>query len=340
MKLKLKWSIQKTRSHSLIPVFIPFAGCPTRCIFCAQDLQSGALQRPIQAILFDLESDLLQRQHKGQDAPELGFFGGTFTSIAPADFQLCCDFVQREIQSKRIAKARCSTRPDAINEEILNKLINSGFEMIELGVQSFNNKALQRSKRNYSEDTIKSACALIKSMGLKLGVQLMPGMPGVDGQTFLNDTKMALASGANILRFYPCQVLEGTQLAELWLNKQYEPWTLDKTIENLAKAWLLAHEKEVPVIRMGLAPEPSLTTATLAGPNHPALGSLVQAQALFLYIKQALGGKIVKTISLPKSCQGFLGGDKNMLWAQWEGLGILKENTSWHDEQYVYIVVK
>ncbi len=340
MKLKLTWSPKKFIKHSLIPVFIPFAGCATRCIFCAQDVQSGTKQRAIKVILSELRDYLTQRQISGHSPPELGFFGGTFTAIAMDDFKLCCEFVHAEIVAKRISHARCSTRPDALSTTILNNLKEAGFNLVELGIQSFNDDALLKSQRNYSGFTAKKACQLVKEHGLKLGIQLLPGMPGVDADTFLNDVELALEFNPIALRYYPCQVLKNTQLAKLWERHEFHPWSLNQTIDVLAKAWLMAHEKQVAVIRMGLAPEPHLEKAILAGPRHAALGSLIQAQALLIYIQSALDGEKIINITLPQSCQGFFAGDKNMLWPQWSKLGLSKENISWRDQQYIEIETK
>ncbi len=340
MKHILPWSPKKYQSHCLVPVFIPFAGCPTRCIFCAQDIQSGTKQRSISLILAELEQSLIQRQEAGLKAPELGFFGGTFTAIAPVDFSLCCNFVHSALLANRISGARCSTRPDALNPIILSTLKQSGFKLVELGIQSFNNQALTKAKRNYSSTIAKDACEQILEHDLSLGIQLMPGMPGVDYSIFLQDVKIALNFQASTLRFYPCQVLKGTSLAKLWDKKEYEPWLLEPTIKILAKAWLMAHKKQVAVIRMGLAPEPDLEQAILAGPRHPALGSLVKAQALLDYVQDALNGNIIKSITFPKECQGFLGGHKNMLLQKWEKIGLNKTNTHWNNSQCINIITE
>ncbi len=337
MKIKLHWQNPKIAVTPVLPIFIPYAGCPVRCIFCAQDIQSGTKQKNIKSTLLEYELLLEHRRHAGHAKVELGFFGGTFTAIADADLELCCEFVHKHIINNNIVSARCSTRPDALNSNILKKLKASGFNIIELGIQSFNNEALQTSKRNYTKETAIKACELVLEQKLDLGVQLMPGMPGVSSEVFLQDTKIALELDAKALRFYPCQVLKGTALAELWLQGKYIPWDFDQTVTTLSQAWLMAHTNKVPVIRMGLAPELKLEQSILAGPHHPALGSLVQAEAMFCYIQNALDGHKAKSITIPKFCQGFFGGQKNSLWQRWQELGVFKHNTIWHDKAYVEI---
>ena len=35
------WFVPRPQGHALIPLFLPFSGCPVRCVFCAQDVQTG-----------------------------------------------------------------------------------------------------------------------------------------------------------------------------------------------------------------------------------------------------------------------------------------------------------
>ncbi len=336
MQIKLDWT-QKKQGHALWPVFIPFAGCKVRCIFCAQELQSGTKLNSIKELLIKTQAQLKQRQQEGKSPPELGFFGGTFTAIDGEDLELCCDFVHQQRLTGLISHARCSTRPDAINIYILNKLQKAGFQSIELGIQSFNDDALQFTKRGYNHIIAQKACELIKQQGFHLGIQLMPGMPNTTEEIFIDDVEKSLQFKADFLRLYPCQVIKHTTLANLWAENKYKPWDLEQTISNLAKAWLMAHASQVPVIRMGLAPEEGLDDAILAGPRHASLGNLVQAKALFDYVSHALNGQTAKAIALPKSCQGFFGGHKNSLLKKWQALGISSTNTSWHNFYYIEI---
>ncbi len=336
--LHLPWPQTKIEKHNLIPVFIPFAGCKQRCIFCAQHLQSGTEQDTPTA-LATIEKILIHRQNAGKEAAELGFFGGTFTAFAKEDLELCLRFVAKQKKLGRITSARCSTRPDAIHKHMLQSLHHAGFTTIELGIQSFNNAALQAAQRQYTEEIALVACTKILEQGFTLGVQLMPGMPKADTHVFLDDVHKALHLGAHFLRFYPCQVIAGTELANLWKKGMYTPLTLDETIEALSKAWLTAHLQHVPTIRMGLAPENGLDKHILAGPQHPCLGNRVQANALYTYISTyTLQQKIqIQSLHVPSTCQGFFWGHKQELLPKWHNIGVHTKALHWHNEPYIQI---
>ncbi len=354
--LKLAWPENNFFSHKILPIFIPFAGCARKCIFCAQNLQTGLVENDflhnnnIKAVNDVKETtkttlksafNQLQYMKKIENKQlEIAFYGGTFTALPQDDFQLCCQFVKKMFDANYISRARCSTRPDTINLNRLNLMKKVGFTCIELGVQSFDSSALQLVKRDYDAFVIQKACKLIKSYDFSLGIQLMPGMPGVDAHIFLMDTEQAIAMQSDFLRFYPCQVIANTELATIWHNGEFVPWSLEHTIDTLSTAWLKTHLANIPVIRMGLAPEPLLDEHILAGPRHEALGNLVQSQALYQYIKHNISDKKIISLNLPHSCQGYFWGHKKNLSKAWAKFNIQKQNVTWHDEHYISIITE
>ena len=159
----------------------------------------------------------------------------------------------------------------------------------------------------------------------------MPGMPGVDAQTFQADMVQALAVNAAFLRLYPCLVLEGTELARTWRAGGYAPWSLDQTVRELAWAILTAGKAGIPVVRMGLPLGGDFAPYVLAGPAHPALGAIVQAEALYHYIYDKASGRQVAALRLPRNCRGFFWGERREMRERWAALGIGRENVIWEE---------
>lgn len=313
----------------IVPVFLPFWGCVQRCIFCAQHVQTGVLAVSSKEILYRVRQQLDARLHQAAPPVELGFFGGTFTCLPEPILQECIDLVQEYTVRGAVVAARCSTRPDALNPAILQHLHTGGFSTVELGVQSFADAALQASCRGYDGACARAACAMVRAAGLKLGVQLLPGLPGVEPEVFITDVQWALECGAQFLRFYPCLVIAGTELARMWQEGAFNPWTLDATVDTLARAYAMSMARGVPVIRMGLAPEKSLLPEILAGPQHPALGSMVQGLALVQAAEQALQGRVAQGADVPRWCQGFFWGHAQSLLPRWAELGIRPDTVRW-----------
>ena len=68
----------------IVPVFLPFAGCRTRCIYCAQTLQTGRSLQGIRQVLDEAFSMLRARSKRGLEPCELAFYGGYFVMAFPA----------------------------------------------------------------------------------------------------------------------------------------------------------------------------------------------------------------------------------------------------------------
>nr|WP_309543010.1 radical SAM protein [Nitratidesulfovibrio liaohensis] len=351
----------------ILPVFLPFAGCPTRCVFCAQDVQTGQrgganniahALRQAEARL-EHEARLLQEATTGggsaPDSPptpnaahdaspsplEIAFYGGTFTLLPEAERDACLELAHRWRQRGVVCRVRCSTRPDAVTARGLTALRTAGMDCVELGVQSFDDGALDAASRGYAGSVARDACAMVAGAGLELGVQLMPGMPGVTPEVFRADVHAALRPDADgaaplaaFLRFYPCLVLRGTPLAERWRAGSYAPWPLDTTVDPLADGLLAAWARGVAVVRMGLSPEDGLDDAVLAGPVHPALGQLVKAEALRRHVAMyvaRLPGPPVRP-GVPRRLRGLLWGHANGLVDAYAAMGITRAMVHWRDD--------
>lgn len=339
--------------QAVVPLFLPFRGCPVRCVFCAQDVQTGLadahppqsshresstgqppipqVDKSIAEVLNEARQNLRQRHDAGQPPAELAFYGGTFTALPENELSACLAMAHEALEQDWISTFRCSTRPDRVDAATLERLRAAGCGVVELGVQSFDDSALAASRRGYTGATALAACAAVRAAGLKLGVQLLPGMPGHHPQHFAHDVPAALAAGAQMLRFYPCLVLEGTGLAAMWREGSYTPWSLETTLEALAPGWLAAVRAGVPVIRMGLAPEPGLAKAILAGPVDRELGGRVKGRALLLAVREVLQSTGMRqkflpehgfALRLPRAMQGFFWGAGGELRPAWAALGL------------------
>lgn len=77
----------------------------------------------------------------------MAFFGGSFTAIEREKQEELLSAVQPYIEEKKVDSIRLSTRPDAVDKDILRMLKKYNVKTIELGVQSTNNYILARCKK-------------------------------------------------------------------------------------------------------------------------------------------------------------------------------------------------
>ncbi len=294
---------------------------------------------PSHHALTQLETALEERAKNNAAPVEIAFYGGTFTALAQ-DLQLALlDLCSAWRKRGMVTAVRCSTRPDCIESAWIQILQDRGLNLIELGVQSFNAQALQISKRGYLAEAVYHATTCLHSLGVPFGVQLLPGMPNVHQAQFLSDMQEALSLQPACMRLYPCLVLEGTGLAAWWREGRYTPWTLEEAVPALAQALMMTWKAGVPVIRIGLTHDKALEQALLAGPAHPALGSMVKAKALHAYIEQKIQSfqkhdNQQYNLAVPRRWQGLFWGHANSLVGDYATLGIHQEHVHWCDEAH------
>jgi len=258
----------------IYPVFIPHAGCPHRCLFCAQDRSTDQSEVPVARDVEHWLDRVLPLHGEG----EIAFYGGTFSLLPLEEQERYLTTARRFVASGRVAGVRISTRPDALDEICVARLKDSGVTTVEIGCQSFNDSVLNEAGRGHAAAESIAAVQRCLGAGLQVGVQLMPGLPGGDFEEALISLRQALALKPSFMRIYPTVVIEGTELATLWRSGEYQAWTLDETVELCAEMLLLCRQADMPVIRLGLQPDSQLEANLLAGPYHPAFGQLVRSR--------------------------------------------------------------
>ena len=110
---------------------------------------------------------------------EIAFFGGSFTAIDP-DYRLALlKTAHAACETYGFAGIRCSTRPDAIDDERPRPYLKQyGVTAIELGAQSMDGEVLLLNRRGHTAKDVENAARLIRAYGFELGLQMMTGLPG------------------------------------------------------------------------------------------------------------------------------------------------------------------
>lgn len=274
-------------SYSVIPVFIPHAGCPNDCVFCNQKRIAGTIKAPEPGEVSALLCDALKKA-KGA---EIAFYGGSFTAL-PLDIQ---EEYLKTASSFKPKSIRLSTRPDAIDENVLALLKKYGVKTIELGAQSMDDAVLLKSNRGHTADDVRRASQLIKASGFKLVLQMMIGLPGEDENSAIYTAKEIAKLSPDGVRIYPTVVVRDTALCDMWESGEYRALSVESAVETCVK--LCDVFKDIPIIRMGLNPTEDLSGGdALAGAYHPAFGQLVEARIMLNKIKAVLNNSESKEI--------------------------------------------
>ena len=279
--------------HGNISVFVPHIGCPHRCSFCNQHIITGENFSPKSEDVIKAVETAAAYPYYDPKHTELAFFGGSFTAI-PLDYMTELLNTGYEFYKKGVVSGiRISTRPDAINDEILTLLKSKGVTAIELGCQSLNDEVLRKNHRGHTALDAKKSSELIKKYGFSLGLQMMTGLLGDTDEFALQTAKKIISYAADTVRIYPTLLLKGTYLYSLYKKGEFSPQTLEQAVELTSKLLLLFEENNVNVIRVGL--HTVERDGFVAGPWHPAFGELCKSRVL---IKKVL--KIIEDKKIPK----------------------------------------
>lgn len=289
----------------VIPYFIPHQGCPHHCLFCNQRKITGETSGVLSATR--LQEEIQQTiitwlaYRRGKTNTQFAFYGGSFTCL-PLDLQdVMLKAVQPWLLSGEVESIRLSTRPDCVDAEICKFLWDRGVRTVELGVQSLDDKVLSTALRGHDVRDCNVAADCLKKRGFRLGIQLMPGLPGESRFSFIRTIRATIELHPDFVRIYPALVIENSGLAHLYEIGEYIPMSLKRAIVMTAWARRSFQQSGIEVVRMGLQPSKSLETSIVAGPYHPAFGEMVRSREWFKKVKRLLTAYPQRNITITVS---------------------------------------
>jgi len=266
----------------IVPLFIPNQGCPYRCVYCRQEDITGRQDQLLDASEVEGILTRAAQSHRFDAAasPEIAFYGGTFTGLPEETLRELLEAAYRFVKNGKFESIRVSTRPDALNPEVLSFMRSHGVTLVELGVQSLNEEVLRNTQRGYKPEQVEEAVERLRHHGFRVGAQLMPGLPGDNEERFFKTVRRVADLRFALVRLYPTVVLRGTVLAAWYRDGRYRPFSLDRAVALCARSCAYLEARGIPVIRMGLQGSPTLERPgeILAGPWHPAFGFLVRTR--------------------------------------------------------------
>ena len=282
------------KKQYIIPIFVPHLGCPNDCIFCNQKSISGQKSNMTKEKAKEIIENYLKSIDKENAQIEIAFFGGSFTAIEEERQEELLQVASEFVKSGQVSSIRVSTRPDAIDKNILKRLKKYKVKTIELGVQSSNNYILKRINRGHTFEDVKRAAKLIRWNGFRLGVQMMVGLPESTTIDEINTAKELIKLKPKMVRIYPVLVIKNTPLEKELEKGTYKPLTLVQAVEVCKEIVRLFHDKNIDIIRIGLQPTDEISepgsekSEVVAGPYHPAFRQLVESAMWY----DAIVGKI------------------------------------------------
>ncbi len=150
------------------------------------------------------------------------------------------------------------TRPDQLNPEDVDTMLDLGCTRVEVGVQNVYDDIYKLVNRGHTVQHVIDGTRVMKDSCLKICYHMMPGLPGssrtrdLEGfRTIFEDPSFA----PDMLKIYPTLVCEGTQLYDWWKAGEYTPFTnedgvkLISDVKEMIPPWIrvMRIQRDIPI---------------------------------------------------------------------------------------------
>lgn len=214
-------------------------------------------KKKIEVILSGGTWDVMPFEYRQQVINELFYNFNTFG--LPLDTRRTMLTIDEEIAINQtsvygVIGLSIETRPDHIVKRNVKQYLKWGITRVQIGVQHFDDGILTKIKRDcYLKDTI-NAIRILKGVGLKIVIHLMPDLPGSSpdlDRWMFNQLNNSPDLQVDDLKIYPCAVIKShdpkyivtSDIAE-WYNKgEYIPYS-ETNIQDLVDV-LIEFKKRV-----------------------------------------------------------------------------------------------
>jgi len=213
-----------------VPVDLPFS-CPHRmkksgsgCVFCPED---GARARHLKNNLNIKEQinsgvKYVKNRYNTQ-SPYIIYFQ-SFTNTF-GDISSIRSLYSEALSCEEFSVLITATRPDCLSDEVLDYLeeLNEKYELwVELGVQSANDKTLERINRGHNFSAVEDAVAKLNSRNIKSAAHVILGLPGETEEDFIYTARKLAELPFSGVKIHNLLVLRKTPLASIYEKEKFK----------------------------------------------------------------------------------------------------------------------
>ena len=234
--------------------------CPNRdgskgtggCIFCSSRGSGEFSQNPLDSIELQLAKAKGKVSAKCKNGKYIAYFQN-FTSTY-GDEDILLKKYALAIEDEDVVGLDIATRPDCLRSEFLLRLKEicaHKFLMIELGLQTSNEKTGELINRKYSNEDFSNAVKTIRRIipDCHVVCHLIFGLPGENEADMICSVRFACCNKVDGIKFTNLNVLKGTELENLYRNGEFSCLSMEEYFELLSKA-LRIILKEVVIHRL------------------------------------------------------------------------------------------
>ena len=160
------------------------------------------------------------------------FVKGIYDALNGRRSRTLSEAKNRNMRAKHRCIALCiETRPDSISSKSVARMLSYGCTRIELGVQCLDDKIYKKVNRGHGVKEVVDATKTLRDNGFKIGYHMMLGLPGSSVKKDFEMFKKLFKDERfkpDQLKIYPCQVISGSLLSELYRRGKYKPYSKEQ----------------------------------------------------------------------------------------------------------------
>ena len=198
-------------------VGIPF--CPTRCAYCSFVSQSvertlGLVEPYLEVLHREITDAARMVQETGLHIKSFYMGGGTPTTLSTEQMDRLLTHLNRSFDLSGCAEYCIEAgRPDTIDREKLQVLLDHGADRISVNPQSLEPRVLSAIGRKHSPEDIEKAMELATSMGFPhVNMDLIAGLPADTPEGFRRTLDTCLTFGADNITVHTLSLKKGSRI--------------------------------------------------------------------------------------------------------------------------------
>jgi len=257
--------------------------CPNRdgkldtrgCIFCSAGGSGDFAEKRCGDIKLQIEKAKARVASKIKTDKYIAYFQSYTNTYA--DIGYLRDLFYSAINMPEIVGLSIGTRPDCLPDdviELLDELNKIKPVFVELGLQTIHKETAEFIRRGYPLEVFDKAVEKLKKIGVNVVVHVILGLPRETREMMLETVEYVAKSGADGIKLQLLHILKGTDLEELYINKEIDVLSMDEYIDILCSCIEILPPEMVVHRITGDAPKKILVAPLWSGDKKRVLNSI------------------------------------------------------------------
>lgn len=246
-----------------LPISLPLT-CPNRdgtcgtggCIYCSEE---GGSHENLENTLTITEQLNINKDYIGSRYGArkfIAYFQSFTNTYLP--YEEFVKNIEEVFNVSDIVGISISTRPDSITDEMLDYLESikdKYFITIEYGLQSVNNKTLDKINRGHKLSDFIDAVLRTKKRKLRVCAHLIGSLPWDDLDDIIEAANILSILKIDEVKIHSLYIVEGTKMGNMYMKEEFQMGSMEDYIERVI-AFLTHLDEKILIQRLlGRAPE-------------------------------------------------------------------------------------